>query len=509
MDYSSSSPIFQIFGALVFILLCSLWWSRKRNHRKTERRNLVPEAPGGLPIIGHLHQLVGTKNLAETFSSMVDKYGPIFSIRMGVHPTVVVSSSELLKEFFTTCDKSFASRPNTSQSKYLGYNSSALGFAPYGKYWRETRKLAVMELLSINRLKSLRHHQVSEVNHLINDMFTMSKKNQHRPVKIFLSEWLEELTFNIITLMISNNDDTHVAKTIREFMKDMGRSVPGDLIPFISRFDFGGAIKRMKEISANLDVIIEKWIEEHKSKSSNSEKDIIDLMLSTVEDDATSGHKKDTIIKATISTFIIAGSDTSSMTLTWTFSNLLNNKHILERAQEELDQKIGRERLVNEIDADNLLYIQAIVKETLRLYPPGPLAIPHESIEDCYLGGYFIPKGTRLFANLWKAQIDPKFWSNPKEFMPERFLTTKANVDVYGQHFEFLPFGSGRRSCPGVNLAMQEMTLALARLLQAFNFYRPSNEPIDMTAGLSIALFKEKPLEVLVTPRLPPELYQQ
>ncbi|KAJ8749832.1 hypothetical protein K2173_013235 [Erythroxylum novogranatense] len=525
MDYSSSSHLLQIFGALVFMLLCTRWWSSKYNNGKTERRNLVPEVPGGLPIIGHLHRLAGKKNPSEYFSSMADKYGPIFSIRMGAHPTVVVSSYELLKELFTTCDRSFASRPKSSQSKYLGYNSSAFGFAPYGMFWRELRKLAVVELLSINRLKSLRHYQVSEVNYLINDMFLTSKRNEHRPVKIFLSGWLEELTFNIITLMISrqrffkrnvdrnvsnqDNYDTHVGKTIKEFLEEVGRPVPGDFIPFLGWFDFGGAIKRMKQIAQKLDAIVEKWIEEHKSKSSDSERDIIDVMLSTIEDDTTYGRKKDTIIKATIATLIVAGSDTSSMVLIWTFSNLLNNKNVLERAQEELDQKIGRDRLVNELDTENLLYLQAIIKETLRLYPPAPVGMPHESIEDCYLGGHFIPKGTRLFPNLLKVQTDPKFWSNPKEFMPERFLTTKADVNVYGQHFEFLPFLSGRRSCPGINLALQEIPLALARLLQAFNFYKPSDEPVDMTAGLSIALFKAKPLEVLVTPRLPLELYQQ
>ncbi|KAJ8750390.1 hypothetical protein K2173_014305 [Erythroxylum novogranatense] len=522
MDCFSTPQILQIFGALVFVLFCKLWLSNKYNHGKTETRKFVPEAPGGLPIIGHLHQFAGTKNLAKTLSSMADKHGPIFSIRMGVHPTIVVSSYELLKEVFTTCDKSFASRPKSSQGKYLGFDSLAFGFSPFGKYWREIRKLVVMELLSINRIKSLKHHQVSEINHLVNNMFLLSKRNDHRPVKIVLSDWLEELTFNVITLMISrkrfferngkvssqDNHDTHVGKTIREFMEEVGRAVPGDLIPFLGWFDFGGATKRMKQVSERLDVIFENWLKEHKSKSSESEKDIIDLMLSTIEDDTTYGFKKDVIIKATILTIVVAGSDTSSMTLTWVFSNLLNNKHVLERAQEELDQKIGRDRFVNETDVDNLLYIQAIIKETLRLYPPGPLAIPHESIEDCYVGGYFIPKGTRLFPFLWKVQTDPQLWSDPLEFMPERFLTTKADVDVYGHHYEYLPFGTGRRSCPGVNLAMQEMSLALASLLQAFNFNRPSDEPIDMTAGLRLALYKETPLEVLVTPRLPLELYQ-
>ena len=118
------------------------------------------------------------------------------------------------------------------------------------------------------------------------------------------------------------------------------------------------------------------------------------------------------------------GSDTSTVTLTWAISLLLNNRHVLKKAQDELDIQVGKERIVNESDISKLVYLQAIVKETLRMYPPAPLLAPREFIEDCIIGGYHVPKGTRLITNLWKIQTDPRIWSEPLKFMPERFLTT-------------------------------------------------------------------------------------
>ena len=163
---------------------------------------------------------------------------------------------------------------------------------------------------------------------------------------------------------------------------------------------------------------------------------------------------------------------------------------------------------MQEHDINDLVYLQAIIKESLRLYPPVPLSVPHEAMEDFHVCDYYIPKGTHLFLNVWKLQRDPRVWENPEEFLPERFLTSHANVDASGQHFEFIPFGSGRRSCPGSKFAFQVSPLTLARLLQRFEFQTPLNMPVDMIEGLSINLPKATPLEVLLTSHLSSKLYQ-
>ncbi|KAF3435940.1 hypothetical protein FNV43_RR23032 [Rhamnella rubrinervis] len=139
----------------------------------------------------------------------------------------------------------------------------------------------------------------------------------------------------------------------------------------------------------------------------------------------------------------------------------IDGRHALKRAQEELDLVVGKERWVEDTDIKNLVYLQAIVKETLRLYPPGPLAAPHEAMEDSNVCGYNVQKGTRLFVNVWKLHRDPNFWPDPEVLLPERFLTSQTGIDASGLHFEFIPFGSGRRACPGINFAFQVIHLTL------------------------------------------------
>ena len=206
---------------------------------------------------------------------------------------------------------------------------------------------------------------------------------------------------------------------------------------------------------------------------------------------------------------VLAGSETTAVTLTWILSLLLNNRRTLKIAQEELDRKVGRHRWVEDTDIKNLVYLQAIAKETLRLYPPGPLSVPHEAMEDCKVGGFHVPKGTHLYVNLWKLHRDPNVWPDPEVFSPERFLTTQASVDAFGQHFEFIPFGAGRRICPGITLAFQLMHLTVARLIQGFELATPLDKAVDMTEGLGITMPRATALEDVLTPRLASDLYPQ
>lgn len=205
---------------------------------------------------------------------------------------------------------------------------------------------------------------------------------------------------------------------------------------------------------------------------------------------------------------IVGGTDTTSVNLNWTLSLLLNHRHELEKVQQELDNIVGKERLFNESDVDKLVYLQAVVKETMRLYPAGAISGVREFSEDCVVGGYHVSKGTWLMVNLWKMQRDPKVWSDPLEFKPERFLTTHKQVDVKGQHFELIPFGAGRRACPGINFALPMTYLAVASLLQAYDITTPDNAEVDMNGSAGLSNAKAIPLQVLLRPRLPVHLYE-
>ncbi|BFG17875.1 hypothetical protein CerSpe_041480 [Prunus speciosa] len=230
-------------------------------------------------------------------------------------------------------------------------------------------------------------------------------------------------------------------------------------------------------------------------------------MLSALDGADLGGFDADTVNKATSLNLIAGGSDTTMVTLTWAISLLLNNPHVLKRAQNELDTEIGRQRVVSESDISKLVYLQAIVKETLRLYPAAPLSGPREFTKDCTIGGYHVSKGTRLITNLLKIQTDPRIWPDPFEFKPERFLTTHKDVDVKGLHFELIPFGSGRRACPGLAFGLQMVQFTLASFVHAFEISNPSSAPIDMTESFGLTNVKATPLQVLIKPRLRSQLY--
>lgn len=204
----------------------------------------------------------------------------------------------------------------------------------------------------------------------------------------------------------------------------------------------------------------------------------------------------------------MGGTDTTAVTLTWAMSLLLRNPLVLEKAKEEIDMKFDKDGYISESDATKLVYLQAIVKETLRLYPPATLSSPREFIEDCTLSGYHVKKGTRLIPNLWKIHRDPGVWPDPLEFKPERFLTTHKDVDLKGQNFEFLPFGSGRRICAGMSLGLNMIHFTLANLLHSFDILNPLAEPIDMTEVFGFTNTKGTPLEILVKPRLSTNYYE-
>ncbi|CAN0922155.1 Cytochrome P450 82A3 [Linum grandiflorum] len=274
----------------------------------------------------------------------------------------------------------------------------------------------------------------------------------------------------------------------------------------------GGHEKSMKRVAKELDDLLEGWLEEHRRRKMDldggeREQDFMDVMLKVLHGANFAGHDADVVNKSTCLNVIAGATDSTTVILTWAISLLLNNPNILEKAYQELDKMVGKERLVKESDIQSLPYLQVIVKETLRLYPPAPLSAPRLFTEDCTVGGYHVRKGTQLITNIWKIQTDPRVWADPLEFRPERFLLTDKNFDYKGRNFEYIPFGSGRRSCPGTSFGIQMVHLTLASFLHAFRISKRGDGLIDMTQSPGLTNMKATPLEVLVSPRLSPEVY--
>lgn len=175
---------------------------------------------------------------------------------------------------------------------------------------------------------------------------------------------------------------------------------------------------------------------------------------------------------------IFAGTDANYATITWALALVLKHKEVLQRAQHELDLHIGQGRWVEEPDIKQLVHLQAILKETFRLYPAGPLSILREALEDTTVAGYHVSKGTQTMVNIWKLHREPGTWTDPDEFEPERVLTTHAGVDLKCLQFVLISFSTGKRSCPGIATGMQTILLTVVRFLQGLNLVTPTKEPI-------------------------------
>ncbi|KAI7730597.1 LOW QUALITY PROTEIN: hypothetical protein M8C21_028999, partial [Ambrosia artemisiifolia] len=487
-------PLITLVVACVFFIVAWIRNVFKRPNKGILGKTLT-EAAGAWPIIGHLHLFAGSQAPHKLLGSLADKYGPIFSIKIGVHRALVVSTPEMAKECLTTNDIAFAGRPKSMAVELLGYNYANFALGSYGPFWRDMIKITALELVPYRRHETRSHLRVLEVESSIADIYRtwIANKGSSGMVKVDMTQWFHNLIVNIILKMIYGNR--------------FSAFVPSDVITGLRWLDLGGYEKKMKKTAKELDVIMDRWLVDE-----SKDQVLMTGLLSRVKEyyvkQDVYGFSTDVIVKATCLAIYAGGTDATILTLTWALSLLVNNPLVLRKAQQEVEDHVGRERKVEEADLKNFVYLQAIVKETMRLYPSVPLLIPHESIEDCIVGGYAVPKGTQLLINAWKIQNDPKIWANPFEFQPERFLTSDKNIDVKGQQFKLLPFGSGRRMCLGMSLALEDMLLTLASIIHAFEFLNPSNEPIDMTVSPGWTNLKATRLELLVAPRVQADLYK-
>eukprot|EP01018_Ginkgo_biloba_P040754 Gb_24787 [translate_table: standard] len=501
-------------AATAFVLLFLLYL--KQRPKKAQ-----PPGPRALPIIGHFHLLMKKDVPAHRILYPLSQvYGPIMHLNFGSRPVLVISSSQLAKECLSGAnDISFASRPQLSAGKILGYDFSMLGWSPYGPYWRNVRKICTLELLSFRRIQMFAELRRAEIASCLRSLFEKWQSQQQGIIN--MKTVISDLILNVMMGMVINKRyfDTDASGIIlAEAMHMIEESAilhgvfnVGDYIPYLNWLDLQGYNRAMKQLQNRIDPFIQRILEKHRENHGEKEEmlDFIHVLISQAESNSCI-LDKDAFVKSTALSMIIVGTDTSAVTIEWALSLLLQHPDILKKAQEELDTKIGRNRLVEESDIPQLEYLQLIVKETLRLYPAGPLLVPHESKEDCHIGGYHVSVGTLLVVNAWAIHRDPVTWKKPLEFKPERFMEGKLEMEIEGRgnnEFEMIPFGAGRRGCPGASLALCIVNIVLARLLQSFSWSLPLGKVIDMREAAGLTIPKAVPLEALIKPRLPPHLY--
>ncbi|KAJ9565286.1 hypothetical protein OSB04_001252 [Centaurea solstitialis] len=477
------SPTVVAVVVLSSIFLLYVLFKRKQNHR-------LPPSPPSLPIIGHLHHLGPL--IHQSFHHLSTRYGPLIHLRLGSVPCLVASSPEVARDFLKTNELAFSSRRQSQALDLITYGV-AFAFVPYGPYWKFIKKLSTVELLGSRNLGHFMPIRTHEVHELLQTLTEKAKRRE----SVNLTEEFLKLTNNVISqMMISircsgTNDKADEFKTlVQEATKIFGEFNVSDFIWFCKNIDFQGFKKRYKDIHKRYDALLEKIIferEEKRRKEGKIEdgdkgKDFLDMLLDVMEDDKAEIKITRNHIKALLLDFFTAATETTAIALEWMLVELINNPKELKIAREEIDHAVGNERLVQESDAPNLPYIHAIVKETLRLHPPIPL-LSRKAIEDANVQGYDIPAGTMVFINIWSIGRNPKYWESPLEFKPHRFIqgdSLKSPIDIRGQSFQLLPFGTGRRGCPGMNLAMRELPVVIANLIQCFEWNVDGKQILNM-----------------------------
>ncbi|XP_074325241.1 cytochrome P450 81Q32-like [Apium graveolens] len=459
--------------------------------------HLPPSPFPRLPIIGHLYLI--KEPLHRTLDALSKTIGPVLSLRFGSFLVVVVSSPAAVEECFTKNDIVLANRPRLILGEHMGYNWSTMVSVSYGDNWRNLRRLSAHEIFSTSRLNSFLSMRRDEVNQLLHGL---SQNTRNEFGKVVLKPNLTDLAFNIIMRMIAgkryygevvhdNEEAKHVRDVIEEVLSMAGASYPGDFLPFLSWIDYKNFKKRAFALFKKMDKLLQGIIEEHKNGEARNSMVAHLLSLQKSEPDSYS----DIIIKGLMVVLIFAGSDTSGVTIEWAMTLLLNHPHVLKKARDEIDTVIGQDRLVEESDLSKLTYLHNIILETFRLFPATPLLLPHQASADCKVGGYDIPAGTLVLVNSWSIHRDPKVWDDPTSFKPERF----EGIEV--ETHKLMPFGMGRRSCPGNGLAHRVVGLVLASLIQCFDWERISDEQIDLTEGKGLTMPKAEPLEAMCKTR--------
>ncbi|XAR48395.1 Isoflavone 2'-hydroxylase [Bertholletia excelsa] len=488
--------------ALHYFLLFILFYFLNRYLRQKSHK-LPPSPPFSLPIIGHLHLL--KPPLHRTLAKISGRHGPVLLLWFGSRRVLLVSSPSVTEECFTKNDIAFANRPKLLAGQHLGYNYTTLVWASYGPHWRNLRRIASIQLLSTHRLQMASKIRSEEVRSLLSRLFK-------GPSIVNMKEAFFELTLNNMMRMIAgkryygdNVEELEEARRFKEIVRETfrlsGATNVGDFVPVLKWIGVTGLDRRLRALQKKRDEFMQDLILEHRirrrSESSCGEESrtMVDVLLSLQEDEP--DYYQDEIIRGMMQVMLSTGTDTSAGTMEWALSLLLNNPEALDKAFHEISTKIGHERLIDELDLPHLPYLRGIIMETLRMCPADPLIPPHESSEECTVGGYSVPAGTMLLVNLWAMQNDPGLWEEAPKFRPERFVGSEENRDG----FAMMSFGLGRRGCPGENLAMRIVGLALGSLIQCFEWERDREEMVDMREGAGLTMPKALPLIAKCRPR--------
>ncbi|KQJ84507.1 indole-2-monooxygenase [Brachypodium distachyon] len=523
--------------ALLTLFLCFLLLrSRYRHYHKQQqldqgRRRLTPSPGGRLPIIGHLH-LVKPGAPHVSLAELSRKHaGPdgLLLLDLGQARTLLVSTPRAAEAVLRAHDHAMASRPPSAAADVLFSGFSDVAFAPYGEYWRQARRLLTTHLLSAGKVRALRGARDEEVGLVLAKV----RRARSRQAVVDMSGLLGAYANDVVCRAVSGKFFREEGRNglFRELVAGHVAALAGfgmeDLFPGLGKARLLRRLVLAKTIGLKRrwDELLDEIIDEHAARLSSSssqsqrrhdnrgnddeqedrEKDFVDVLLSLRHEYSLTRDN----VKAILIDMFAAGTDTSHIVMDFAMAELMRKRGVMAKLQAEVRSMTPEgQETVKEEDLSGMAYLKAVVKETLRLHPPVPLLLPRISMASCDdVNGYAVPAGTRVLVNAWALGRDPRSWGlDAEEFSPERFMVDGGGADYKGRDFQFLPFGAGRRICPGVSFGVVSVEIMLANLVYCFDWELPGEmqeEDVDMADVFGLTMpRKEKLLLVPTIPRM-------
>ncbi|KAI5664860.1 hypothetical protein M9H77_24183 [Catharanthus roseus] len=503
---------YEIFGIILALMLCMAWIKMVAEHKqpRPQKQGRMPPGPRPWPVVGNMFQLGWAPH--ESFAKLANKYGPIMTLWLGSMSTIVISSNEMAREMFKNHDTVLAGRKIYESMKGDFGHEGSLITSQYGSHWRILRRLCTSEFFITSRLDAMSGVRTRCINQMVEYMEIAGESGTK---SIDIGRFFFLMAFNLIGNLIFSKDllDPKSERGAKFFyhagkvMELAGKPNMADFFPMLKWLD-PQRIRKSTQFHVNEafniagEFMKERMNDNYCNQSEKERRDYLDVLLG-FSDEGSSYKFSSRTINVIIFEMFTAGTDTTTSTLEWAMAELLRNPKILEKAQSELRSVIGPKNRLQEKDLENLPYLKAIIKETLRLHPPLPFLVPHMAMDSCKMMGYNIPKETQILVNVWAIGRDPNTWKDPLEFKPDRFLESNTSRDYKGHDFEFIPFGSGRRMCPAVPLAGRVLPITLGSILYSFDWVlgdgvRP--EELDMEERMGITLRKSVPLKAIPIP---------
>ncbi|KAI9108921.1 hypothetical protein K1719_020226 [Acacia pycnantha] len=492
--------VFLINATFCFYLVGFITFLVIKLTRPSKTKPNLPPSPPKFPIIGNIHQLGTLPH--RSFRNLSEKYGPLLWLQLGRIPALLVSSVDLARELMKNQDAAFAGRFQSISARTLLYECKDVAFSTCNESWKQKRRVCVVELLSLKRVRSFQAIREEEVAEMVGEIRRACLSDNNCSVNI--SDLISATTNNVILrCIIGQKYDTaessgRFGTLARKEIVHLAELMVGDFFPWLGWVDvLSGKIKELKDTFKAVDGFLDEVTEDHKkTKDDDEKKDFVDILLQLQETDKLAFELTKYDLKAVVTDMFLGGNETTITTVEWILTELKRNPRTMKKAQEDIRKVVGSKSKVEESDIKEMKYLKLVIKEALRLHAPAPFLIPRETISDTKLGGYDIPAKTMIFVNMWAIQRDPEIWENPEEFIPERF--ENSEMDFKGQDFELIPFGSGRRMCPGMDFAMASVEYMLANLLHWFDWKLPEDGSpecaIDVSETYGLTVKKKVPL---------------